>query len=37
MIFYRKFQSADVKKLRASVTNMLENMMLVLRTIEEFK
>lgn len=34
--FLLKYESLDPKKLRSAITNMIENMVLVLRTIEEF-
>lgn len=33
----RKYTSKDVKKLRAAVNNMFDNMILVLETIKNFK
>lgn len=35
-IFSVKYESQDVKKLRAAINNMMDNLMLVLKTMHEF-
>jgi len=35
-MFIVRYESKDVKKLRAAINNMIDNLMLVLKTMKEF-